>query len=180
MNFYIETERLILRDFLHSDVDSLFTMDSNSEVHTYLGNSPLQTKDQALEIINKVHLQYQANHIGRWATIEKISGSFIGWSGLKLEQDTLYKNAAYYDVGYRFHPSFWGKGYATESTIAALHYGFSHLKVEEIIGSAHIENKASRRVLEKCGLRFIENFYWKDIKCDRLIITREDWHSNNV
>jgi ribosomal-protein-alanine N-acetyltransferase len=175
MKEFIETERLILRKFHLSDVESLFELDSNVEVHRYLGNNPMQTIDQAKDIIEILQLQYSENNIGRWATIEKATGHFIGWSGLKLVKETWNNHTNYFDVGYRFIPKYWGKGYATESTVAALEYGFENLKATEIIGSANIENKASRRVLEKCGLKFIENFYWKDIKCDWLNITYEEW-----
>lgn len=49
------------------------------------------------------------------------------------------------------------------------------MNLTEIIGIANEENKASRRALEKCELKFIEQFMWKDIKCDWLKITKEEW-----
>jgi len=47
MKVYIETERLILRNFEDSDLDGIFKLDSDPEVHTYLGNNPIKTIDQA-------------------------------------------------------------------------------------------------------------------------------------
>lgn len=175
MQAIIETERLILRELQQSDAEAYFKMDADAAVHTYLGNHPMQTIEQAIQAIAYVQQQYKDHNIGRWAVIEKASGEFIGWSGLKLVRETWNNHTDYYDIGYRLMPEYWGKGYATESAKAALAYGFNELNLVEIIGCANIENKASRRALEKCGLTFVEHFYWKDIKCDWLKITREEW-----
>jgi len=175
MKIYAETPRLILRELVPSDAEAFYEMDSNIEVHKYLGNNPIKTIDQASEAIFNVRQQYIENKIGRWAAIEKSTGDFIGWSGLKLVKENWNNHLNFYDVGYRLNPKYWGKGYATESAMAAIEFGFTKLDLVEIIGTANIENKASRRALEKCGLTFIENFYWKDIKCDWLRITIEEW-----
>ena len=98
-----------------------------------------------------------------------------GWSGLKFKQEKENEHINFYDVGYRLLPKYWGKGYATEACNAALKYGFNTLKLDEIIGTANVDNKASRRVLEKCGLKFVNQFMWKDIKCDWLKITKAEW-----
>lgn len=82
----------------------------------------------------------------------------------------------FYDVGYRLHPDYWGKGYANESAKASLKYGFEVLALEEIIGTCHEENKVSRSALEKSGLQFVEQFiYNNELTCDWLRITREEW-----
>jgi [ribosomal protein S5]-alanine N-acetyltransferase len=176
MKIFAETERLILRELLTTDVEAFFEMDSNAEVHKYLGNNPIQTLDQAFEQIANVQQQYIDNKIGRWAVIEKSSGEFIGWCGLKLVKENWNNHINFYDIGYRLNPKYWQKGYATESAMAALAYGFNNLKISEIIGTANVENKASRNTLEKCGLKFIEKFYWNTIYCDWLRITNEEWN----
>jgi len=167
MKFQIETKRLILRDLLPSDDEGMFQLDSNPEVHRFLGNNPIKTIQQARDYITLVRRQYEENGIGRWAAIEKSSGNFIGWAGLKFITEPENNHVRFHDVGYRLHPDYWHKGYATESTVASLNYGFEVLKLSEIIGTCHEENKASRRVLEKCGLKFIEKFtYNNELVCD--------------
>lgn len=175
MQKMITTERLIFRPFTPQDDFNLLNLDSNAAVHTYLGNNPISTIEQAQSIISNLCEQYASNGIGRWATFELHTGRFIGWSGLKYVTELENNHSHYYDVGYRFMPQFWGKGYATEACKAALAYGFEQIGVDEIIGAAHVDNKASRRVLEKCGLQFVEQFMWKDILCDWLKITSADW-----
>lgn len=175
MKFYIETERLILREMLPTDDKGIFELDSNADVHKYLGNNTIKTIDVAQEQIRKIRQQYIDNGIGRWAAIEKSSGDFIGWSGLKFVTDTENNTANYHDVGYRFLPKYWGKGYATESAKAALEYGFNTLNLKEIIGTCHTENIASRKALEKCGLKFVEQFQRGDYFCYWLKIKKEEW-----
>lgn len=175
MKFYIETERLILRELRPSDAQVFFEMDSNPDVHRYLGNNPINSIEQAHNAIANIRQQYIDYGIGRWATIEKSSGNFIGWSGLKFITDAENNQSNFYDVGYRLHPSYWGRGYATETAKASLDFGFKTLQVKEIIGTCHEENKASRRILEKCGLKFVEKFKWNDLTCDWLIITKEEF-----
>ncbi|NND10853.1 MAG: GNAT family N-acetyltransferase, partial [Flavobacteriaceae bacterium] len=118
MNFYLETERLILRDLLESDVDGIFELDSDSLVHEYLGKKPISTIKEAEEIVGFIRDQYEKRGIGRFAAVEKSSGDFIGWSGLKFntgEKETIGKKRDFYDIGYRLIPRFWNNGYATES-----------------------------------------------------------------
>lgn len=69
MKFYIETERLILRDILPTDEEAFFEMDSNPEVHKYLGNKPTTNILQTREMIENINQQYIDNGIGRWAVI---------------------------------------------------------------------------------------------------------------
>lgn len=171
----IETARLLMRPFTNNDAANLFKLDSNPEVHRYLGNNPVHSPEQISGVIASVQQQYEQYGIGRWITIEKSSGDFIGWSGLKWITEPENGKQHFYDVGYRFVPEHWGKGYATEATLASLYYGFTRLTAPEIIGTVHQENKASRRVLEKCGLLYVEPFMWHDIPCDWLSITKERW-----
>jgi RimJ/RimL family protein N-acetyltransferase len=51
----------------------------------------------------------------------------------------------------------WNKGYATEASFGLLKYGFRALALNKIVSSAHVENVASRRVLEKIGMTYIDN-----------------------
>jgi RimJ/RimL family protein N-acetyltransferase len=59
------------------------------------------------------------------------------------------------EVGYRFLKQHWGRGYATESALASLAFGFDELGLDRVVAVALETNAASRRVLEKCGLQEI-------------------------
>ena len=176
MKFHFETERLILRDLCEADINHMYELDSNPLVHQYLGNKPIHSIEQAEICISNVKQQYKDNGIGRWATIEKSSGNFIGWSGLKFVTSVENNRSHFYDVGYRLLPKYWGKGYATEACKASLKYAFEIMNLNEVIGACHEENKASRRVLEKCGLSFKENYiYNNELPCLWLSISRDEY-----
>jgi ribosomal-protein-alanine N-acetyltransferase len=178
ISFHFETERLLLREFRHEDADALFKLDSNPLVHRYLGNKPVQDIAHIHRVIDSVQLQYKQHGIARWIAVEKNSGNIIGWTGLKFCTEEENGHINYYDVGYRLMPEFWGKGYATESARFAIQYGFDTLHCPYIIGACNHENLASRRALEKCGLVYVEDFYWQDILCNWLIITEEKFRQS--
>ncbi|PTX60133.1 RimJ/RimL family protein N-acetyltransferase [Kordia periserrulae] len=162
MNIHLETERLIIRDLTIQDLDGMFALDSNPEVHRYLGNKPIKEKAEALNYINDVQKQYKERGIGRWAVELKDSGEFIGWCGLRLYNDYTFNNHSnFYDIGYRLLPKFWGKGYATEASKACLQYAWNVLKLDTIYGITEIENEASHRILLKIGLNYVEDFYYE-------------------
>lgn len=178
MPFYIETKRLILRDLRESDVDGIFELDSNPVVHKYLGNKPIKTKKQAKDVIQFILKQYEERRIGRFATIEKKSGEFIGWCGLKLnsdEKEALNGKLNFYDIGYRFIPRYWGKGYATETALAALDFGFNKMKLDTIVGAAKKDNIASNKVLQKIGLKFINRFTFEKTLCNWYELKNSDY-----
>lgn len=178
MKFYLETERLILRDLLVTDLEGMFELDSSPLVHQYLGNNPIKTKQQAKEAIQFIRKQYEEFGIGRFAAIEKSSGDFIGWSGLKLnagEKEELNGFQNFIDIGYRFIPRYWGKGYATESSLATLRYGFETMNYPIIYGAAETDNSASNKILQKIGLQFVNDFSYDDIPCKWYESKKEDY-----
>ncbi len=178
MQFHIETERLILREVQEQDVDDMFELDSNPIVHQYLGGKPIKTKQQAVEIIQFINKQYKELGIGRFATIEKASGEFIGWSGLKLnvgKKEELNGKQNFYDIGYRFIPRYWNKGYATESSKAVLDFGFKKLNLETICGAAEIENVASNKILKRIGLQFINEFTYENALVNWYELKKENY-----
>ncbi len=164
MKIFAETERLILRELMESDLEGMFELDSNPEVHKYLGNKPVKTKEQTKEAIQFIRQQYIDRGIGRFAAVERSSGDFIGWTGLKLntgDKETLGDKSDFHDIGYRFIPRYWGKGYATESSVAMLDFGFKELGIDTIFGAAEIGNIASNKVLQKIGLKYVEQFLYE-------------------
>ena len=166
MDLYIETKRLILRELQESDLQGIFELDSNPKVHKYLGNKPITTQKQAEEIIYFIRKQYKERGIGRFACIEKTSGDFMGWSGLKLnqgEKETLNGFTDFIDIGYRFIPRFWGKGYASESAFACLDFGFKQMNYDIIYGAAETGNIDSNKILQKIGLQFVNEFDYKGV-----------------
>ncbi len=166
MKFYLETERLILRKLQESDLKGIFELDSDPKVHKYLGKKPITTYQQAEAIIAFIQQQYEQRGIGRFACIEKTSGDFIGWSGLKLnqgEKEELNGFTNFIDIGYRFIPRFWGKGYASEAAFACLDFGFKEMNYDIVYGAAEVENIGSNKILQKIGLQFVNEFDYEGV-----------------
>ena len=166
----IETERLILREVLTTDVEGMFELDSSPEVHKHLGNKPITKKDQAVKGIEFLQKQYKERGIARWAVIHKETNEFMGWSGIKYLNESEQMNGVYnvYELGYRFIPKFWGKGYATESAQAWVDYIFKETNVKTLNAAADIPNKGSVNVLQKVGFEITGEFVfeWEGAKSD--------------
>ncbi len=161
MAIHIETERLFIRELEPADAEGMFAMDSDPEVHRYVGNTPVEQIGQTREVIDFIRAQYLEFGIGRWAIIEKSSGDFAGWIGHKRAMETTNGHSGYVDFGYRLAHRFWGRGYATEAGHAVLHYGIETLGLTDIFATTDVDNTASRRVLEKLGFTFVELFKWE-------------------
>lgn len=160
MNLKLETNRLLLRPLQLSDTDDMFIMDSNPNVHIYLGNNPLTSKDESIGYLKSILNQYEEFGIGRFAMITKDSNEFIGWCGLKFITEEENNHSNFYEIGYRLKEEFWGNGYAYEAAKAWYEYAFNTLKVDTLYASAHIDNKGSRRILEKIGLQLKNEYIW--------------------
>jgi RimJ/RimL family protein N-acetyltransferase len=175
MKIFVETERLLLREIVPSDEKGFYELDSDPEVHRYLGNKPVKSIEQIREVIEFIRQQYVDNGIGRWAIIEKTSGEFVGWTGLKLVKEQTNNHTNYYDLGYRLLRKYWGKGIATESAVASLDFGFNVLGVTEIYAMVDYQNFGSNNVLRKIGLNFMETFDYDGIKHNWYKINRNIW-----
>lgn len=177
MNITIETKRVLLRPFKLSDAADVFEFGSNKEVCKYTGDPPLKSIEQAISLIKNVWFSdYEKYGYGRLAVVYKAENKVIGFAGLKYlpEFDKT-------DIGYRFLPKYWGKGLATEVSKEILKYGFTYLKLNEIIGIADPINVASCKVLEKIGLSlYKKDTYLIDDKlvCNWYKITIKDYLTN--
>lgn len=168
----ITTDRLILREITLEDAQRIFDLNADPEVVRYTSDPAFKNVDEVRELIkNNIQYQYRTYGIGRWAVIEKETGLFTGWCGLKFRE-----GQEEIDLGYRFMKKFWGKGYATEAGKACLDFGFNIKKLERIIGCAMRDNVASIHVLKKCGMTFCR----VDLLHGHDAIVYEVFNSNSV
>lgn len=158
MKTIIETERLIIREIDYVDTDDMLAMHSDPEVHRYLGNNTITSKEKIEEAITSLKQQYADYGVGRWAMIEKTSNEFIGWTGLEFVTQKTNNHIHYYDLGYRLMKKYWGRGYATESALASVDYACNTLKIDVLNAIADCENAVSNHILQKVGLQCIETF----------------------
>lgn len=180
MNIIAETERLIIRELLPTDIDGMFELDSDPEVHRYLGNEPVTDKKQALEVIHFIRQQYVDNGIGRWAIIDKKTNDFVGWTGLKFVTELTNNHKNFYDLGYRLIKRYWGKGIASETALISLSYAFDILHASEVYAMADCENDGSNKILNKTGFTFIETFDLDGVRHNWYKIDKTDFESRSL
>jgi RimJ/RimL family protein N-acetyltransferase len=157
---YLETERLILREFTEADADHLLALDSDPDVMRYIGPYALPNREAYCERIRTVYQPYYARTpgFGCWAVLEKASGDFLGWFFLRPARDHRFADEVEFraedtELGYRFRKAAWGKGFATEGARALVHKAFAELGVCCMVATAIAGNLASIRVMEKAGLK---------------------------
>lgn len=145
----LQTDRLLLREFVLDDLEAFFRLVSDPDVTRYTGDGGKTLEEARIGLQERLFQDYRKHGYGRWAVVYQSTGKVIGFAGLKYLDDV-----GEVDLGYRFFKEHWGQGLATEASRAVLAYGFDVLRLQRIIGIADIDNKASIRVLEKVGFRF--------------------------
>lgn len=146
----LETPRLILRPHVLDDAHNLFILNSDHEVVRYTGDISFATLlDAQILIKERMFTQFEKYKMSRLAVIRKDDNAYLGWCGLKYFPETDEV-----DLGYRFMKKFWGMGYATESSLVCLEYGFNTLKLPRIIAKAMPDNVGSIKVIQKLGMTF--------------------------
>jgi len=177
MKIITETERLIIREIGISDTDVMLELHSDLEVHRYLGNKTIKSREGIIDAINSLGKQYANYGVGRWAMINNNTGEFIGWTGLQFVTESINSHKNYYDLGYRLLKKFWGQGFATESAFASIDYVFNKLGATEIYAMADIDNVGSNKILKNVGFRFIESFVNEGVKHNWYKLTSSDYES---
>jgi [ribosomal protein S5]-alanine N-acetyltransferase len=160
-NFRLDTERLLLRPMLESDIDALHLIFTDPNVMASFGVDGF-TREQMQRWLQR-NLDHQTTFgYGLFSVILKETGELIGDCGLEQMDDM---NAA--ELGYDFRSEFWNQGYATEAARAVRDYAFDVLHLPHLISLIRVGNLASKRVAEKVGMTLAEEFthyevqYWK-------------------
>ena len=158
MQIFLETERLVLRRFTEADADDLFDLDGDPEVMRFVtGGEPTPRdviRNETLPRFLRAYERFEG--FGVWAAIERSTGEFLGWFEFYPWKDADPKEV---ELGYRLRRSAWGKGYATEGSRALIRKGFTELGVRRVVAETMAINAASRRVMEKAGLRYVRTFH---------------------
>ena len=160
---FLETQRLLLRRFTQEDSQNLVELDSDPEVMRFINGGRATPRDEIENDVLPAFLGHYERYAGYgfWAAVEKPTGRFVGWFHLRPAEGAPPGEL---ELGYRLRRSAWGKGYATEGSRALIDKAFAELGVERVVASTMVVNVASRRVMEKAGLRFVRHFHqpWPD------------------
>lgn len=147
----IQTTHLTLCPLEPNDAGVLHRIYQSEGVLRYFPNPVPPPLEKVQRFIAGQQVHWEKYGYGDWGVVPDGESEIIGWAGLQFlpELDET-------EVGFLLDCPFWGKGYATEAALASLQFGFERFGLDHIIALVHPENLASRRVIEKCGMSYME------------------------
>jgi ribosomal-protein-alanine N-acetyltransferase len=174
----IETERLRMRPYKREDADEHLRIVADTEFRRHFPATFQPTRDSVLVGIGRfVEHWYQFGY-GVWLLEEKDTeqveengtAHVVGYCGLRRLMPTDEV-----ELLYGIDRAHWGRGFAVEAARASLRYGFERMKFARIMAVTDHENKGSRRVMEKCELKYEKDAVYFDTPCVYYWIGREDF-----
>jgi RimJ/RimL family protein N-acetyltransferase len=146
----LETDRLILRQWRDSDIPIFAKMNRDPKVMEFF--PALLSEEEAENFVARIRAHFQKHGYGLFAVELKNEKTFIGFVGLSIPQfEAPFMPAV--EIGWRISSQYFGQGYATEAAKKILGFAFNNLKLKEVVSFTVPENKASRRVMEKIGMK---------------------------
>lgn len=145
----LETERLLFRDHLRSDLDAFCALQADPDVRRYVGGAPRPRAEAERRFLRQ--LKNARRRLALRATIFKADDRYIGSCGL-YPGDAKPGEAT---LAFTLAKPYWGRGLATEAGRAFIDFGFQRLRLKRIVAVAEVGNAASLRVLEKLGFSLV-------------------------
>jgi ribosomal-protein-alanine N-acetyltransferase len=146
---YLETERIKFRKLSMRDTGDVFEYASVPEVTLYVSWTPHRTIADTKSFLKHVLFQYEKGIPASWGIALKENDKLIGTGGY-LWCSTEHSKA---EIGYVISDKYWNKGYMTEALRKILQFGFETMSLERIEARCFVENTASERVMQKCGMK---------------------------
>lgn len=143
----LETDRLILRRYIDSDIDALYNIITDKRLSTYI-KFPTLTKEEELEYIRKCMVEADNSKNERWIIERKEDNEVVG----NIEVNSINKKHNYCNVGYTVRYDYWGNGYAFEALEKVSDYllDSGYYLVE---CSCNEKNIQSKKVMLKAGFK---------------------------
>ncbi len=147
----LATERTTLTTWLDEDLDDLHRLHADPETMRWIRPGRPETYDEARDRL-AAYLVEQETGSAKWRVEDRATGVFLGRAGFGGDE-------RHRELGYTLLPETWGRGLATELAQALVAWHLAHPLPEppgELTAYAALANPASRRVLEKAGLVFVD------------------------
>jgi RimJ/RimL family protein N-acetyltransferase len=149
----LETPRLRLRRWRPEDREPFSALNANREVMEHF--PAILPRGESDALIDRIEAHFDRHGFGFWAA--EHHGTFIGFIGLAVPRFQAAFTPCV-EIGWRLARPWWGQGLATEGARAALQYGFGSLGLSEIVSFTVPANLRSRRVIEKLGMFYAQEF----------------------
>jgi RimJ/RimL family protein N-acetyltransferase len=152
----ISSPRLLLRTLTASDAER-FLADTDEDRPAFADEYPSAFATQVLRLVALYPAIDQETgdnrpDLGPWLLVRRSDEAVIGTISCARTADPIEVS-----VGYDLAPSCWGEGYATEALGAAIEHLLSQPDLSRVCAEATIDHTASRRVMEKCGMRWLRD-----------------------
>jgi RimJ/RimL family protein N-acetyltransferase len=183
-HYPVVTRRLVLRPFEAGDLDALFDLYRRPDVVRYLywgARSLEEAREDLQRRITQSAIDEDSRRLALAVVLPEL-GRMIGDVTLKW----VSREHRQGEIGFSFHPSFQGRGFATEAAEALLVLGFEGLCLHRVIGRCDARNIASARVMEHLGMRqeahFVHNEVFKGEWGDELVYAMldEEWRQRHL
>lgn len=147
----IDTPHLRLRPVTTADVDDLVDLDSDPAVMRYVsGGAPTPPETIAHWVVPRAIAALAAGiGAGMWMAHDRAE-QFVGWFALRAPRHSA---APELELAYRLRRTAWGLGYGTDGSRALLRHAFETGPTDRVFAGTMAVNAASRRVMEKSGMR---------------------------
>ena len=152
----LETERLLLTEFVKNDARELFKMRSNVKVMKYLDREPHKSIEESELMIEEIIKIYNNNEGINWVIRKKDKLNFIGYIGYWR----MRKEDVRAEIGYAMNPEYWGNGYMHEALTEVINFGFNKICLHSIEANVNPNNINSIKILEK--FNFKREAYFKE------------------
>ncbi len=145
----VETERLVLREFLERDRAPFAALNADARVMEHFPSA--LTREESDELVDRIGQRWAEDGLGLWAVERREGGAFLGFTGLAPPRfEAVFTPCV--EVGWRLATEAWGHGYATEAARAALAFGFEVRGLSEILSWTVPANLRSRAVMARIGM----------------------------
>ena len=153
-NIRIETPRLILRSWRVTDLDDFYEYAKVDGVGQMAGWLPHKNLEESLRILSMFIDEKKT-----FALELKENGKVIGSIGLETRDADvgIPENLQGREIGYVLNKDYWGRGLMPEAVKAVIEYCFTELGFDWLTCGHFIRNSQSRRVVEKCGFRYVKD-----------------------
>ena len=155
--------RVRLRQWTDADREPFAALNADPAVMEHFPST--LTREQSDRVHQRLHDFIDQHGWGFWAADTLADGrpQFIGFVGLLIPPADLHFKPCV-EIGWRLARPFWGQGLATEGTRALIEAAFAALGARTVTAQTMAVNLRSRRVMERCGMRYLRTFHreWAD------------------
>ncbi|HML47111.1 MAG TPA: GNAT family protein [Clostridia bacterium] len=145
----LSTQRLLLRKMTMADAQDIYDYSSDPEVSRHVLWEAHRTIHDSRAYLRYILRQYRNGEPSSWGIVLSQTNRLIGTIGYMWWNQENHSA----EVGYSLARSQWNHGIMTEALWAVLRFGFEEMRLHRIEAQHEVDNPASGRVMEKCGMR---------------------------